>query len=256
MNGTHPSADRRSGRWSASAPSRSMPTARRPPRAGRRREKRHRLVRLWIEPTPMSVSSTSSFKSRLLRPARPAAASSASATTSTRALARDLTSGTDDFADTLSCQFTIVTDHSYAFSTRSDNGSMLYVHRALVVDNNFDQGVTKRSGLRRCPRTAHDRNPLPSGGGGFGLGTSIRVPNTSGYRSICSRREQTLTIGFRAHIPRLATTGATVNVTVNRSTTRHPDRDGGRSIRQRRTRRAAVLCASASTFESGRRSPR
>ncbi len=54
--------------------------------------------------------------------------------------------GNDRIAGVWSGHINIPTSGDYAFTTRSDDGSVLYIDGVLVVDNNYHQGMTNRSG--------------------------------------------------------------------------------------------------------------
>jgi autotransporter-associated beta strand protein len=65
---------------------------------------------------------------------------------------------------------TVPADGVYRLYTASDDGSRLYIGGTLVVDNNFAQGVTERSGVIALAAGTHLMTvEFAQGGGGFGL---------------------------------------------------------------------------------------
>ena len=57
---------------------------------------------------------------------------------------------------------------SYQFSTRSDDGSQLFIDGELVVDNDGDHGVREKSGAKELSKGKHDIEVLSFNGGGDG----------------------------------------------------------------------------------------
>ena len=57
---------------------------------------------------------------------------------------------------------------SYQFSTRSDDGSQLFIDGELVVDNDGDHGVREKSGAKELSKGKHDIEVLWFNGGGDG----------------------------------------------------------------------------------------
>lgn len=66
---------------------------------------------------------------------------------------------------------------TYTFYTASDDGSMLFINGIPVVNNNYYQGVTERSGTITLTAGAHDfALSFYQGSGGYGLTASIAGP--------------------------------------------------------------------------------
>ena len=58
----------------------------------------------------------------------------------------------------------------YAFSTTSDDGSMLYINRELIVENDGNHGMTRREGSVALPAGDQDITiTMYENGGGSGL---------------------------------------------------------------------------------------
>ena len=71
----------------------------------------------------------------------------------------------------------IPTAGEYTFYTRSDDGSSLYIDGNLVVNNDYDQGMTERSGNITLTKGMHDiMVGFRQGGGGYGLEVSYQGP--------------------------------------------------------------------------------
>ncbi|MDB6155519.1 MAG: Extracellular serine protease precursor, partial [Chthoniobacteraceae bacterium] len=65
----------------------------------------------------------------------------------------------------------------YTFNTSSDDGSMLFIDGQTVVNNNFSQGVTTRTGTITLSAGYHNiAVGYYEGGGGFGLNAQISGP--------------------------------------------------------------------------------
>ena len=70
---------------------------------------------------------------------------------------------------------------NYTFNTRSDDGSVLFIDNNFVVNNNFDQGMTTRSGSIALSAGIHDIDiGYYEGGGGNGLVVSYSGPGITG----------------------------------------------------------------------------
>jgi fibronectin-binding autotransporter adhesin len=83
-------------------------------------------------------------------------------------------SNANNFAAIYSGRFTISTAGTYTFNTSSDDGSMLFVDSTLVVNNNFFQGVTTRSGAITLSTGVHDLVvAFYQGNGGYGMNAQI-----------------------------------------------------------------------------------
>ncbi len=76
--------------------------------------------------------------------------------------------------------YTAPTDGSYTFFTASDDGSMLWIDGQLVVNNNFAQGVTERSGTITLTAGVHDIvYAYYNSGGGYGFYSNVTTPGGS-----------------------------------------------------------------------------
>jgi fibronectin-binding autotransporter adhesin len=76
--------------------------------------------------------------------------------------------------------YTAPTDGSYTFFTASDDGSMLWIDGQLVVNNNFAQGVTERSGAITLTAGVHDIvYAYYNSGGGYGFYSNVTTPGGS-----------------------------------------------------------------------------
>ncbi|MFO1523042.1 MAG: PA14 domain-containing protein [Kiritimatiellia bacterium] len=73
--------------------------------------------------------------------------------------------------------YTAPSDGSYTFFTSSDDGSMLWIDGQLVVNNNFAQGVTERSGVITLTAGVHDIvYAYYNSGGGYGFYSNVTTP--------------------------------------------------------------------------------
>lgn len=73
---------------------------------------------------------------------------------------------------------TVPADGVYTLYTASDDGSRLYIGSTLVVENNFAQGVTERSGVIALAAGTHLMTvEFAQGGGGFGMYLRWAGPN-------------------------------------------------------------------------------
>ncbi len=69
------------------------------------------------------------------------------------------------------------TNGTYTFGTASDDGSMIFINGAVVVSNNYFQGVTYRSGTVDLTAGYHDITiAFYQGGGGYGMRASNTIP--------------------------------------------------------------------------------
>jgi autotransporter-associated beta strand protein len=74
-------------------------------------------------------------------------------------------------------QFNAQAPGLYTFFTASDDGSVLFIDGNMVVNNNFTQGVTERSGTIDLTAGLHDiAIGYYQGGGGYGLDASYTAP--------------------------------------------------------------------------------
>jgi autotransporter-associated beta strand protein len=75
-------------------------------------------------------------------------------------------------------QFNAPTTGSYLFDTGSDDGSMIFIDGNVVVNNNFFQPVTVRSGSVSLTQGTHNIViAFYQAGGGYGLYADVQVPN-------------------------------------------------------------------------------
>ncbi|HEY3324999.1 MAG TPA: cadherin domain-containing protein [Planctomycetota bacterium] len=98
------------------------------------------------------------------------------------ALNFDLSPRTTDYG--ISFQYfgyvTVPTTGVYTFYTTSDDGSRLYIGSTLVVENNYSQGMTERSGTIDLMAGTHALTvQWGQGGGGFGLEVRYAGPGVS-----------------------------------------------------------------------------
>ena len=77
-----------------------------------------------------------------------------------------------------------MTGGTYTFYTTSDDGSALYIDGVMIVNNDFSQGPTERSGsatLTAGPHTIEIR--YFEGGGGEELDVHVAGPDTAGIKT-------------------------------------------------------------------------
>ena len=89
----------------------------------------------------------------------------------------------DNFEANLTGKITINTEGDYTFSTTSDDGSVAFLDGAdaPVVNNNFYQGMTTRSGTVHLTAGQHQIDlGFYEGGGGLGWTTQYSGPDTAG----------------------------------------------------------------------------
>ena len=119
------------------------------------------------------------------------------------ALAIALTNSNDSFAVRYTGTLNVNTGGTYTLFTTSDDGSLLYIDGALVVNNNFSQGATERSGTVALSAGLHTIEiRYFEGGGGNELAAHISGPDTNGVKT-----------GLLANVV-TASDGATVTVNV------------------------------------------
>ncbi|MFN7340375.1 MAG: autotransporter-associated beta strand repeat-containing protein, partial [Opitutia bacterium] len=86
-------------------------------------------------------------------------------------------SGSATFTARWDGQFFAETAGTYTFFTASDDGSNLWINGQLLVNNNFAQGVTERSGTIELAAGWHDINiAFFNSGGGYGLYANVTTP--------------------------------------------------------------------------------
>lgn len=74
----------------------------------------------------------------------------------------------------------IPTAGNYTFYTRSDDGSTLFIDGTQIVSNDYNQGMTERSGVRNLTAGVHNIRVLyRNATGGFGLEVSYQGPGLS-----------------------------------------------------------------------------
>jgi len=85
--------------------------------------------------------------------------------------------GANNFEARWTGQFNAQTAGTYTFSTSSDDGSVLFIDGVQVVDNNFFQGFTKRTGTASLSAGLHDIViAYYQSGGGYGLQATVTAP--------------------------------------------------------------------------------
>lgn len=86
--------------------------------------------------------------------------------------------GAQNFVARWTGQFNAETAGAYAFSTESDDGSVLFINGQQVVFNNYNQGLgTERGGTIDLAPGWHDITVgFRQGGGGYGLSTWLQAP--------------------------------------------------------------------------------
>ena len=95
----------------------------------------------------------------------------------------ELPNGPDNFGAIFTGKILIPTTDSYTFTTRSDDGSVLFIDGQEMVNNNFNQGMTNRSGTIELTAGFHTiLIGYYQGGGGLGLQASWAEGN--GARAI------------------------------------------------------------------------
>ena len=83
-----------------------------------------------------------------------------------------------DYVARLQGEISITTAGSYTFTTGSDDGTVLFIDGVLVVNNNFFQGTTFRSGVTSLSLGAHAIDiGYYQGGGGVGLDIQYAGPD-------------------------------------------------------------------------------
>ena len=91
----------------------------------------------------------------------------------------------DHIAGVWTGQIEITTAGNYTFTTRSDDGSVLFINGQEVVDNNNFQGMTNRSGTVFLAAGMHDISiGFYEGGGGAGVQASYSGADTGNVRVI------------------------------------------------------------------------
>jgi autotransporter-associated beta strand protein len=86
-------------------------------------------------------------------------------------------SGATNFEAVYTGNFTAPTTGLYTFVTGSDDGSMIFIDGQTVVNNNFSQGVTERSGTVNLTAGPHSIViAYYQGGGGYGFYANVQVP--------------------------------------------------------------------------------
>ncbi|WP_165920171.1 autotransporter domain-containing protein [Chthoniobacter flavus] len=116
-------------------------------------------------------------------------------------------------------QFLAQTAGSYTFGTASDDGSMLFIDGNTIVNNNFFQGVTERSGSVTLTQGLHDITiAFYQGGGGYGLQAFYTVPGAPSQtplpNSLLFAPHSNVSIGSLSGVAgsQVVLNGATLNV--------------------------------------------
>ena len=104
-------------------------------------------------------------------------------------------SGATNFEGYFSGILNVTTGGVYTFNTSSDDGSVLWVDGKLVVNNNFSQGVTTRSGSITLSAGAHTLvTAYYQGIGGYGMNAQVSGPGTGVMEDIDSAMANGLTV--------------------------------------------------------------
>jgi fibronectin-binding autotransporter adhesin len=129
----------------------------------------------------------------------------------------------DNFEANFNGLIKITTEGDYTFSTTSDDGSVVFVNGVdtPVVNNNFYQGMTTRSGTVHLTAGTHAiALGYYEGGGGLGWGTTYSGPDTGGStieipNAVLTPDANPLTVsGFQTYSNTLVVTAnSTVNIT-------------------------------------------
>jgi VCBS repeat-containing protein len=100
------------------------------------------------------------------------------------ALAQQLSGNTDYFGIRYTGSIHAAAGGSYTFYTTSDDGSALYIDGVLVVNNDFSQGATERSGAVTLAAGTHAIEiRYFEGGGGEALQVHVSGPDTAGVKT-------------------------------------------------------------------------
>ena len=100
------------------------------------------------------------------------------------ALGQQLSGNTDYFGIRYTGSIHVATGGSYTFYTTSDDGSALYVDGVMVVNNDFSQGPTERSGVVTLTAGTHAIEiRYFEGGGGEELQVHVSGPDTAGVKT-------------------------------------------------------------------------
>ena len=100
------------------------------------------------------------------------------------ALAQSLSGSTDSFGIRYTGAINVATGGSYTFYTTSDDGSALYIDGVMVVNNDFSQGPTERSGTVALTAGTHAIEiRYFEGGGGEELQVHVSGPDTAGIKT-------------------------------------------------------------------------
>jgi autotransporter-associated beta strand protein len=74
---------------------------------------------------------------------------------------------------------------TYVFDTASNDGTTLFIDGNLVVNNNFQQGVTTRQGAVNLSAGPHNIEiSFQNGGGGYGLWVDVQLPGSAGFQRL------------------------------------------------------------------------
>jgi autotransporter-associated beta strand protein len=100
-------------------------------------------------------------------------------------LAQTTNSGGNSFFGVWTGIFFAAVSGTYVFDTASDDGSTLFVDGALVVNNNFQQGVFTRQGAVNLGAGAHAIEiAYENGGGGYGLWADVQLPGSTSFQRL------------------------------------------------------------------------
>jgi len=99
---------------------------------------------------------------------------------------------------------------TYTFATTSDDNSVLFIDGAQIVNNNYNQGMTTRSGTVSLTKGLHDIAIfLGQGTGGYGLYVDITFPN----ETVSRRLPNAMLVPDDADLPSYSVTANTLVVT-------------------------------------------
>ena len=118
-------------------------------------------------------------------------------------------SGASNFEGYFSGILNVTTPGIYTFNTSSDDGSVLWVDGTLVVNNNFSQGVTMRSGSVTLGAGAHTLvTAYYQGIGGYGMNAQISGPGNVVMEDIDSDMTNGLTVNSDLVVSTLSGAGS------------------------------------------------
>ena len=136
-----------------------------------------------VTPSDANFGSLAALQSHLAAQGQPALAlntTSLNFGTSGSSFPSPYNSGGANFEGYYSGMLNIGTAGTYTFNTSSDDGSVLFVDGTMVVNNNYFQGVTTRSGSIALTAGMHNiAIGYYQGGGGYGMTAQISGANNT-----------------------------------------------------------------------------